>query len=84
MLAMDKRGVEQLPAIRRLARGLCVQLRLPRDNSLAFIIGSGAEATNEAAVVSWLRSTGVSPNETTFDDACEALRSALRDKLGEA
>ena len=84
MLQTDATRVEPRTATQRLARGLCVKLRLPTNDSLAFVIGRGTETTNEAAVVSWLQSSGVDPHETTFDDACEALRNTLRDALGEA
>lgn len=73
-------GPIQLAQI-RLAKGICAMLRLPGDDTLAHIIGSGSESSSEAAVVSWLADKEVDPSDTSIYDACEALRRELGAKL---
>jgi hypothetical protein len=55
---------------RRLAKGICIKLRLPQDGGLAHIIGNGTESTSEAAVDTWLINNGVDPSRSSLQDAC--------------
>ncbi len=67
--------------LRRLARSICVKLRLPRDDSLAFVIGSGTELSSESAVVTWLRNNDIQAGRLSFPKACDALQRDLSDRL---
>ncbi len=66
---------------RRLARGICIKLRLPQDDGLAHIIGNGTESTSEAAVDTWLIKTEVDPSRFSLQDACDALQRDLMARL---
>ena len=68
-------------ARRRLAKGMCIKLQLPMDDSLAHIIGSGTESTSESAVNTWLVEYGVDPSRISLQDACDALQRDLSDRL---
>ena len=69
-------------ARRRLARGVCAKLRLPVDDVLAHVIGTGKETSSEGAVVAWLDRSGFDPTQSTPQDACDALERELSDRLG--
>lgn len=66
---------------RRLAKGICVKLQLPQDDTLAHIIGNGTESTSEAAVSTWLSERGVDPLHFSLMDACDALQRDLMVRL---
>lgn len=83
-MTIDESTINQKCDVRRLAKGLSRKLRLPTDDSLAYVIGDGTECTSESAVASWLRANGFSGGSTTFADACDALERALYEALGEA
>ena len=68
-------------ARRRLAKGVCVKLQLPLDDSLAHVIGNGTESTSEAAVSHWLAELGADPFQTSLQEACNALLRDLSDRL---
>ena len=66
---------------RRLAKGICIKLRLPQDDGLAHIIGNGTESTSEAAVDTWLINNEVDPARYSLQDACDALQRDLLARL---
>ena len=66
---------------RRLAKGICVKLRLPQDDALAHIIGDGTESTSEAAVNTWLSELRIDPSDISLQEACDALQSDLMARL---
>ena len=68
-------------ARRRLAKGICVKLRLPQDDALAHIIGNGTESTSEAAVNTWLSEYGLDPSHFSLLEACDALQRDLLVRL---
>ena len=68
-------------ARQRLAKGICVKLRLPQDDALAHIIGNGTENTSEAAVNTWLGGLGIDPSHISLQEACDALQSDLMARL---
>ena len=80
MINLPKRDTANV-ARRRLARGICVKLRLPQDDALAHIIGNGTECTSEAAVSTWLSGLGVDPSRISLQEACDALQSDLMARL---
>ena len=66
---------------RRFAKAVCAKLRLPVDDVLSHVIGSGKESTSEAAVVTWLLRSGIDPLKTSLHDACDTLQRDLSDRL---
>ena len=66
---------------RRLAKGICVKLRLPQDDALSHVIGNGTESTIEAAVSTWLHEHSVDPSQISLQDACDALERELLARL---
>lgn len=67
---------------RRLAKAICIKLRLPQDDGLAHIIGNGTESTIEAAVDTWLIMNEADPLDFSLQDACDALQCDLMARLG--
>ena len=66
---------------RRLAKSICVKLRLPQDDALSHVIGNGTESTIEGAVSTWLHENGVDPSQYSLQDACDALERELLARL---
>ena len=66
----------------RMARSICLTLRLPSDDSLAFVIGGGTELSSESAVVTWLNNNGFEPGPLSFQKACSALQRTLEESIG--
>lgn len=70
--------------IHRLARAISTKLNLPNDDSLAFIIGSGAERTSIEAVITWLRNAPENRHRESLNELCTQLSIDLEKRLDES
>lgn len=67
--------------VRRLARALFISLNIAPGDSLVCLLGSGAEASNFEAVVSWVKDTLVREQLPPGRLALQVLLPALEARL---
>jgi hypothetical protein len=77
MFNIDKTDPRASAALRRMARGMCVRLRIQEGAPLTFLIGDGTAGTNESAIAEWLAHRDPEPSPEVFEDACSELEQEL-------